>query len=415
MPPRRCRCCARRSVPRRSRTVLHVRRSPWIAIAIGAIALVAYWLADFRSGASSPEFVLLADAFLHGRTWIDPSALHGPWDRIDIDGRTYLPFAPLPALVFMPLVAAFGAAGMSYAQPFLNALLAATCVVLGYLVIRRFDGGVLRDRLWLTALFAFSTPLVTITARGGPWHQDQLLATICSLAAILEAGGRRRGLLLGALGGAAFLARAPVLLALPLYAWATATREPARPAARDAARAVALVAAGAVPAVAFALWYNAARFGSPTESGYAIAALPPFLEVLRAQGLFSLAHVPRNLEYFLLHRPVIDGPPLYVRPDGFGLSVLLTSPGLFVGATARRLEPFLIGCGLTALVVFVPSLLYYGGGWVQSGFRYFLDAIPFLLPIIAAASRTGLGGGWKLLIAAGIAVNVWTIPWVYGY
>ena len=392
-----------------------MRRSLWAPVAIGAIAFAAYFVIGFRAGAASPDFILLADAFLHGRTWIDPATLHGPWDRIDIDGRTYLPFAPLPALVFMPLVALFGVPATAAAQPFVNAALAGTCVALGYAVISRFDGGVLRDRLWLTALFAFSTPLVTITARGGPWHQGQYLATICSLAAILEATGRRRGLLLGLLGGAGFLARAPVLLALPLYSWAAATIGDARPSARRLVRAAALVGAGALPALAFALWYNAARFGSVAESGYGIAALPPFLDALRGEGLFSLAHVPRNLDYFLLHLPVLGGPPLYLRPDGFGLSVLLTSPGLLVGLKARQWDAFLVGCGLTALVVFIPSLLYYGGGWVQSGFRYFLDAIPFLLPIVAAGSRAGLGVRWKLLIAAGIAIDLWTVPWVYGF
>ena len=391
-----------------------MRRSPWIAVSIGAAALIAYWLIDFRSGGRTAEFFQLSDAFLHGRTWLDPATLDGPWDRIDIEGRSYLPFAPLPAVAFMPLVALFGVAGTSAAQPLINAALAAGCVVLAYLVITRFGGDGLRDQLWLTALFAFSTPLVTITTRGGPWHQGQLLATICSLAAILEASGRGRGLLLGALGGAAFLARAPTLLALPLYAWAAAGGQ-TRPSAGNAARGAALVGAGAAPAVAFALWYNAARFGSPLESGYGLATLPPFLEVLRGQGLFSLAHVPRNLGYFLLRPPVFAGPPLFVRPDGFGLSVLLTSPGLLIGVRARHLEPFLIASGLTTVAVFSPSLLYYGGGWIQSGFRYFLDAIPFLLPIIAAGSRNGLGVRWKLLIAAGIAVNLWTVPWVYGF
>ena len=392
-----------------------MRRSLWTPVAVGAIAVAAYWVIGFRAGGASSDFFLLADAFLHGRTWIDPAVMHGPWDRIDIDGRTYLPFAPLPALVFTPLVALFGVPATASAQPFINAIMAGTCVALGYVVISRFDGGALRDRLWVTALFAFSTPLVTITARGGPWHQGQYLATICSLLAILEASGRRRGLLLGLLGGAGFLARAPVLLALPLYSWATAAIGAARPSARRLVRAAALVAAGALPALAFALWYNAARFGSVAESGYGIAALPPFLEALRGQGLFSLSHVPRNVDYFLLHLPVLGGPLLYVRPDGLGLSVLITSPGLLVGFRARQWDSFLVGCGITAVIVFIPSLLYYGGGWVQAGFRYFLDAIPFLLPIIAAGSRTGLGMGWKLLIAAGIAVNLWTVPWVYGF
>lgn len=391
-----------------------MRRPPRIAVAIGAIALVAYWLIDFRSGGRTGEFFLLADAFLHGRTWIEQGSLGGPWDRIDIDGRSYLPFAPLPALVFMPLVALFGVAGASAAQPLINAFLAAVCVVLAYLVIGRFGGEGLRDRLWVTALFALSTPMVTITARGGPWHQGQLIATICSLAAILEASGRHRALVLGALGGAAFLARAPLLFALPLYAWA-ATGGNGRASAASAARAAAVVGAGAIPAIACALWYNAARFGSPFESGYGIASLPPFLDALRTQGLFSIVHVPRNLEYFLLHPPVFDGPPLFVRPDGFGLSILLTSPGLLIAIRARRPEPFVIASGLAAVAVFAPSLLYYGGGWVQSGFRYFLDAIPFLLPIIAAGSRTALGDRWRLLIAAGIVVNLWTVPWVYGF
>ena len=115
-----------------------MRRSPWIAVAIGATALIAYWLVGFPSGARSPDFVLLADAFLHGRTWIDPDTIHRPWDRIDVDGRTYLPFGPLPALVLMPLVALFGADGVSPAQPFMNAVLAAGCVVLAYRTICRF-------------------------------------------------------------------------------------------------------------------------------------------------------------------------------------------------------------------------------------------------------------------------------------
>lgn len=389
-----------------------MRRSPWIALAIGAGALAGYWVVEFRRGADA-DFVLLADAFVHGRTWIETGAPYAS-DHINLDGRTYLPFAPLPALAFMPLVALFGVATIAWAQPFINAVLAATCVVLGYLVITRFGGPVLRDRLWATALFALSTPLLTITALGGPWHQAQLLATICSLAAILEASARGRGLLLGALGGAGFLARTPLLLALPFYAWAASGRGE-RLSARDAARAAASVVAGSAPAVVFALWYNAVRFGAPLETGYAIALLPPYLDALRTQGLFSLAHLPRNLDYFLLHRPVIGGPPLYVRPDGLGLSVLLTSPGLLVGFRVRRLEPFMVASVLTAAAVFTPSLLYYGGGSVQAGFRYFLDAIPFLLPIVAAGTRGGLGAGWKILIAAGIGVNLWTVPWTYGF
>jgi hypothetical protein len=390
-----------------------VRRSSWITIAIAATAFLVFWTFSFRYPSDRPDLFALADAFAHGRTWVDPAAIDGPWDRIDIDGRTYLPFGPLPALVLAPLVAITGP-GLGRDQAVVDSIVAALCVALAYRLIAR-SVPALRDRLWLVALFALSTPMLPITVRGGPWHQDQLFATACSLAALLEATGRRRPLLLGLLGGAAALARAPTALALPLYAWIAATDGGRRPLGRAGVGPALSVAAAALPAFAFMLWYDQTRFGTPLETGYAIATLPPFLEQLRAQGLFSLAHVPRNLDYFLAHPPRIDGPPLYARPDGLGLSVLLTSPGLLSGVRADGHDRVVRACALTAVAVFVPSLLYYGGGWVQTGFRYFLDAIPFLLPAVASAARDGLGLPGKLLIAGGILVGLWTIPWLYGF
>jgi len=206
-----------------------------------------------------------------------------------------------------------------------------------------------------------------------------------------------------------------MILALPFYSWVAATDAGRRRLDRSGLQRAIVVGAAAVPAVVFAFWYDAVRFGSPLESGYAIATLPPFLAVLRAQGLFSLVHVPRNLEYFLLHRPVPGGPPLFLRPDGLGLSVFITSPGLLLALTNKRWDPFLRGCGLTALAVFVPSLLYYGGGWIQLGYRYFLDAIPFLLPLLGAASRPRLAGRWKALIGFGILIAIWATLWFFGF
>ena len=31
-----------------------------------------------------------------------------------------------------------------------------------------------------------------------------------------------------------------------------------------------------------------------------------------------------------------------------------------------------------AVAVLIPTLLYYGGGWLQYGYRYFLDSVPFV-------------------------------------
>ncbi|OLE67939.1 MAG: hypothetical protein AUI36_06070 [Cyanobacteria bacterium 13_1_40CM_2_61_4] len=155
-------------------------------------------------------------------------------------------------------------------------------------------------------------------------------------------------------------------------------------------------------------WYNAVRFGSPLDSGLSLAKQPAFLEPQRALGVFSLRHLSSNLDYFLWHLPTTGGnPPLVLRPDGMGLSVFITSPGLLLATKADWKDPVLRGAALTALLVLLPSLVFFGGGWYQLGFRYWLDALPFIMLPVASGARHGVGGGWKALIAFGALVSVW--------
>jgi len=168
-------------------------------------------------------------------------------------------------------------------------------------------------------------------------------------------------------------------VALPARRSAGATAAGLREALVAAFRRGLLVALGFAPAILFALWYNATRFGNPFESGYGIATLPAFLEARRALGVFSPAHLSMNLDYFLLHfgRSIATFP--WFRPDGLGLSVLLTSPGCFWPCARTGAARETIALGVTALLVLAPSLFYYGGGWWQFGYRYALDAFPFVM------------------------------------
>ena len=129
----------------------------------------------------------------------------------------------------------------------------------------------------------------------------------------------------------AFLTRAPVVFAMPFYGlWCRSStpdrvdRPPERaidgghgdarslagrwPTDRAGSRSATgrlLTRSGSCRRSLFFLWYNADRFGSPFESGYGLATLPPFLEVQREQGLFSLAHLGMNIDYLFLHLPKI--------------------------------------------------------------------------------------------------------------
>jgi hypothetical protein len=226
---------------------------------------------------------------------------------------------------------------------------------------------------------------------------------------------------MGLLAGAGFSARATLLAALPYWGWRSLPEDVrARlpnglPGATGViARRAAWLGLAFAPALVFAIWYNAVRFGNPLESGYGLAALWPFLEARRELGVFSLAHIGMNLECSLWHLGPSTPDFPWVRPDGLGMSVFLTSPGLMLAVRADWRKRETVALGLTALLVLTPSFLYYGGGWYQFGYRYALDAFPFVMALCAmAAARHEIGRWWEVLIVIGVLVNLYAVYWTY--
>ena len=94
---------------------------------------------------------------------------------------------------------------------------------------------------------------------------------------------------------------------------------------------------------------------------------------------------------------------------------LAKSPGLLFALRAdwRRPQAWLLAAA--TILVLIPTLLYYGGGWLQYGYRYFLDSVPFVIALcgLAAVVRGGIGWGWKVLILVGIAVMGIGVYWAY--
>jgi hypothetical protein len=324
----------------------------------------------------------------------------------------------------MPLVAVIGAVTADQIETGINAVLAAAGVGLCWMLLARIGVRSLIDRLALTILFGFSTQILWITTRGGVWHTGQLIATILTFACLIELWGKQRAWLIGLLAGAAFLSRAPLAFAIPFYALmlehrpALATAEVEGGYIASAARSVRVrswvgLGLGVLPAIVAFFAYNQIRFGSPLESGYGLATLPAFLEANRVLGLFSLAHIPMNLDYFLLHLPTVIPDFPYFRPDGLSLSVLITSPGLLFATQADWRRPRSWWLAGATIAVLIPTLLYYGGGWLQYGYRYFLDSVPFVIALcgLAAVRQGRIGWGWMALIAFGTVVMAFGVYW----
>ncbi len=401
------------------------RSQRWPLVAGLLVALVSffvYWLSNRFFDAGRGDLFYLADAFLHGHTWI--SVALGPNDVIYRDGHIYVPFGPFPAIALAPLVALVGPVTADQLEPGVNAGLAAAVVGLAWWVAGRIGVERLRDRLALAVLLGFSTQIWWVTTRGGVWHTGHLIATILTLLLIAELFGRRRALLMGLLIGADFLTRAPVAFVTPFVAlWLVPDWSPVVGRGRALVdRVTALpwrswvwLGIGLVPALAFFFWYNADRFGSPFESGYGLATLPEWLQNLRNQGLFSISHVSMNFDYLFLKMPDFTADFPYFRPDGLGMSVLFTSPGLLLALRAdwRDRRSWLL-LGATVLVL-IPTLLYYGGGWLQYGYRYFLDSIPFVWALVALGivHRGPIRlWGW-VLIGFGVLVGLGGVYWAY--
>ena len=400
------------------------RAAAGIGVAVVAVSALLYWLANRTFDAGRGDFFYLADAFLHGRTWL--SFQLGPWDVIPIDGRYYVPFAPFPAVAFMPLVAVIGAISADQVESGINALLAASGVGMCWWLLGRIGVPRLIDRLWLVILFGFSTQILWVTTRGGVWHTGHLIATILTFGCLIELWGKRRAWLIGLLAGFAVLTRAPLAFALPFYALllgpdivrgipATVGGYVERTRNAIPWRTWTWLALGFLPSLIAFFAYNQVRFGTPLESGYALATLPDWLERQREIGLFSIAHIPMNLDYFLVHLPKrLAGAP-YLQPDGLGMSVLITSPGLLYALRADWRDHRTWWLAGAVIAVLVPTLLYYGGGWLQYGYRYFLDSVPFVMAMcgLAAAYRGVLTAPWKAAIAFGTVVMAIGVYWAY--
>lgn len=393
-----------------------MRSSAGLGVALAIASFVVFFLSNYKYDAGRGDLFYLADSFLHGRTWIDQAL--GPQDIIRLDGRIYVPFPPFPAIALMPLVAVTGPELADRLEPVVNASLAAVVVGLAWWFTTAAGVDHVRHRFWLVVLLAFSTQIWWVTTRGGVWHTGHLVATILTLLILLELWGSKRPWLVGLLAGAAFLTRPPLAFAVPILAlfWLPSRAPWATTDLRDTAtRSWLPLALGVLPSMAFFFIYNAARFGSPLESGYALAIVPPFLEAQRQLGLFSLAHVPMNIDYLLLRLPQLIPSPPFFKPDGLGMSILLTSPGLLLAARAPwssdRRAVLLLGCAIGALV---PNLLYYGGGWLQYGFRYGLDAIPYAWALaVLGVARSGLPAIWRYTILFGVLVMAVGVYWAY--
>ena len=84
-------------------------------------------------------------------------------------------------------------------------------------------------------------------------------------------------------------------------------------------------------------------------------------------------------------------------PRDIGMSLLLTSPAYLLALPAflrRRSPARRRGSVLPSSSIAFLNLMHFSQGWVQFGYRFSNDFVPFALPLVAVGMHRRGGVGW---------------------
>jgi hypothetical protein len=387
-----------------------------------------------------------------------------PIGRAGGSERALIPFPPLPAVLLVPFVAAFG---LRADDQLIFTVLAAVDVALCWWMIGRLRVSTV-VRLGTTVLFAFGTVFWYTAQNTTTWYQAHIVAVGLTMLAVglalgadAAAAGRasgdgasappdraaRRAFLSGLLVGLASTARLTVILATPFFLIVG-------PRIGWRRRVASVLLGAAIPVVAL-LAYNVGSTGHVFHPAY------DHLYQLEARAYTGLGYnpewaaedpryVPQNLAIMLLSTPrlfpdrfqdtlgTVDRPlctaPGATRgwfdldcpvalPRDTGMSVVLTTPALLLAIPAwfdRRRRRIVVASLLAVAIVSFANLMHFSQGWVQFGYRFSNDVVPFLLVLVAIGFARLVDRpsprAWAMPLAMGlivvsVAINAWGVLW----
>jgi len=376
------------------------------AIWIGVIAAAIYVGAGIGLTTDYDYYGRLADAILHGRWWLTEAP---PWLNELLpcgDGRFCVVYPPLPAILSLPFVPFFST---SVAQVVASRIAGGASAGVLYYGLRAYG----TPRTYAVAgalLSAFGTTLFFSSVDGRAWYAAHAASMLFLAGAFAVAARGGNALMVGALIGVSALARLPVALAAPALALLCARR-----GGVSYRRSLVGVIAGGLPFAIVYVGYNLMRWGTPFDDGYARLIQG---DVFFNQGLFSPLYLLRQLNAIFLEPPdLIPGTPFFWRPHFIGMSLFLTTPAflwIFLALREVRRDVVVAATAAAALLALLPDLFHGTVGFQQFGYRFSIDAQPFLV----ALALTGDGlfrGVWRrwptvvfgVAVVLSLAVNIY--------
>lgn len=322
-----------------------------------------------------------------------------PWlnELIPIDGKFYVPYPPMPAIVLLPFALVFGEGiKQQILAHFMGAGIALMSGVLAFQVQKNKT-----HAIWIGILAAFGTVIWYTSSVGSSWYLGQLTAAFFLTAALLESQVKKRPAIVGVFLGAAYLSRIHTVLSVVFFVYIF----------RREIKKIIQLFSGLLPFLIFNAFYNYARFGVFWDKGYVL--IPGVLdEPWYKFGIIHPGYITRHLKVIFTALPVIKEKFPYIFPSLDGLAIWITTPALVFSLFAPFKKPVVKAAVLAAGLIALPVLMHGTFGFAQFGYRFIIDFIPFIFFILAHALPKKLRlWHWALLVVS-VLVNLWGVVWI---
>lgn len=330
-----------------------------------------------------------------------------------IDGRLLNAFPPGFTLMSYGVLKLSALLGDGHAFPpwLFRILIGLPILIIPYAAFARLTGKSSRAAI-LTVAFLLGTPLLVMLSLcriGGFFEVNHVLACCGLLLIAWDMLGARRvwPSLLGL--ALAFWTRQLTLFYAPALVWICWN-------SADRARTRNVTLIGITLLIGVYLSLNAAKFGSPFDTGYLriYEGRDDPIAVRARAGLFRPAYIVDNLRFMLWEPPGVrvSGTSVDRAMNDFGAGLFWTCPLLIaVVATARQWwkDAARRALMLCSFAVMGMLLMYHNTGWRQPGYyRFALDFLPIWFAVIAPYvwSRRG--------IAFVVLCTVWSV-WYFRF
>lgn len=345
------------------------------------------------------HYLYLAKSILVKRVDIINFPYH---DTVVVNNRTFLPFPPGPSLLIIP----FLFINPNITQQEISIIVGSLNVALLFLLLNRFTNRKLS--LIIAIFFAFGTVHFWASVIGTAWPFAQIIATFFFLLC-LNLYFQKRYFLSGLFFTLAAFSRTPILFSLPFFVLSLRKNKVNLFKFLSTAFLV-------IPAQ---IYYNWLRFGDIFQAGY-LEVYKKYIEGgynysliriwkphLSHFNYLDIRNIPLHLYSFLIQPPDILINPTRIKPSPYGMGLAYTSPLLVIALKPKFKTIIERRLAVGAVSIMAVVFLHFSQGWIQFGYRFILDFLPFLLVILAI--RLKLNKFSMILIIFSFMINFWGV------